>query len=172
MSGVGCTSWFALYSGRFCRRLELGPHRGGRGRGGKRENRAWVGGSSLPPQLSTDPDPCPLVGSRMPGAPPVARHFAPGQPRPGRPCVPGCARGASALLPDPELCSFSVLGCTGPAPWPVPKVFASSVFAPGGGGGNTLAQAPKTPGLVISPAPHSKHEFLVTLLGLWSLECP
>lgn len=33
-----------------------------------------------------------------PGAPPLARHFAPGQPRPGRPCVPKCARGGSALL--------------------------------------------------------------------------
>lgn len=48
---------------------------------------------------NTDPDPCPLVGSLIPGAPPPAQHFDPGQPCPGRPCVPKCAR--RGICPSP-----------------------------------------------------------------------
>lgn len=87
---------------------------------------------------------------------------------------PSAQDGGSALLPEPERFSFSALCWTSPAPWPFPKVFALPPQGPGrdAGGGNITGQGPKTPGLVISPAPTSEHGLLVPLQGLSSLECP
>lgn len=174
MDGIRRTFSFAIV-GWFGVRLELGPHRS-RGWGEVKEggNPAWHRDHHA---LTAEYRSC-LTLASLSGVRSLEPRLWPGtlplgQPRPRRPCVPRCARWGFALLPEPELRSFSALGCTAPAPWPVPKVFASSrLWEEWGREEHPGPMSLDSWRLVIPPAPSSEHRLLVTAQGLSSKERP
>lgn len=128
-----------------------------------------LGTGIIPPLLWLSTDPDGLVGSACLEPCPGASTLPGGSPALGGPVSPDREKGRSALLPECKLSSFSALGWTGPALWPVPKVFASS--RPWEGWGRREHAEPRLLNWLFPSTP-CKEGLLVTPQNLSSLEYP
>ena len=105
----------------------MGPHRRDGRLGEAREGKTERGHEIiLPSRLSTDPDPSPASVRWQAWSPAPGPTLCPRAAPPWEALCPQVRKRRVCPSPEPELPSFSVLDCTGPAPWPVPKVFAAS----------------------------------------------